>query len=328
MRITALFLLGLSAACIQPARLVKSDADRVLAAVTLDAPNPGVPGSYEVRRFYYGSGTDRRRPEFRDSVLVRTRSVNATPFVRGIDKNEAKKRWRYWGFTEKALPLNGRVWYPVGDGPFPIVLIVHGNHNMKEYSDPGYAYLGELFAGRGFITVSVDQNFINGAMRTENDARGWLLLKHLEAWRGMEADAAFPLRGKVDLENVALIGHSRGGEAVAVASGFNRLSHYPDDARVTFAFGFGILYSVIVPVFGSILPISPAAFPVYQMFPSLSACRPCGPEFGVGSGNSLNCCVAGSKRPTTLARWPVYQIDPSGATAGSCGYAGVLGVIQ
>ena len=255
MRITALFLLGLSAACIQPARLVKSDADRVLAAVTLDAPNPGVPGSYEVRRFHYGSGTDRRRPEFRDSVLVRTRSVNATPFVRGIDKNEAKKRWRYWGFTEKALPLNGRVWYPVGDGPFPIVLIVHGNHNMKEYSDPGYAYLGELFAGRGFITVSVDQNFINGAMRTENDARGWLLLKHLEAWRGMEADAAFPLRGKVDLENVALIGHSRGGEAVAVASGFNRLSHYPDDARVTFAFGFGIRAVIaIAPVDGQYRP--------------------------------------------------------------------------
>ena len=94
------------------------------------------------------------------------------------------------------------------------------------------------------------------------------------------------------------------------------------------AFGFGILYSVTLPVFGSILPISPAAFPVYQMLPSLSACRPCGPEFGVGSANSLNCWVAGSKRPTTLARWPVYQIDPSGATAGSCGYAGVLGVIH
>lgn len=255
MRYLPLLLLALSAACVQPARLVKSDADRVLTSVTLDAPNPGVAGSYEVRRFYYGSGTDRRRPEFRDSVLLRTRSVNATPFVRDVDKKEAKTRWRYWGFNEKALPLNGRVWYPVGDGPFPIVLIVHGNHNMKEYSDPGYGYLGELFASRGFITVSVDQNFINGGMRTENDARGWLLLKHLEAWRGMESEAAFPLRGKVDLDNVALIGHSRGGEAVAVASGFNRLTHYPDDARVTFDFGFGIRAVIaIAPVDGQYRP--------------------------------------------------------------------------
>src|SRR5438105_1541180 len=94
------------------------------------------------------------------------------------------------------------------------------------------------------------------------------------------------------------------------------------------ALGFGILYSVILPVFGSILPINPAALPVYQMLPSLSGCRPCGPEFGVGSLYSLNCCVAGSKRPTTLARWPVYQIEPSGATVGSCGYGGVLGVIH
>src|SRR5262245_16495230 len=94
------------------------------------------------------------------------------------------------------------------------------------------------------------------------------------------------------------------------------------------AFGFGILYSVTLPVFGSILPISPAALPVYQMLPSLSACSPCGPEFGVGRANSLNSCVFGSKRPTTFARWPVYQTDPSGATAGSCGYAGLLGVIH
>ena len=94
------------------------------------------------------------------------------------------------------------------------------------------------------------------------------------------------------------------------------------------AFLFGILYSVTLPVFGSTLPMRPAALPEYQMLPSLSACRPCGPDPAVGSAYSLNCCVAGSKRPMTFARWPVYQMDPSGATAGSCGYAGLLGVIH
>ena len=255
MRISILGLALLGVACVQPARLVKSDAERVLASVTLDAPNPGVAGDYAIGRFYYGSGTDRRRPEFRDSVLLRTRSVNATPFLRGVDKKEAKKRWKYWGFDEKALPLNGRVWYPVGEGPFPLVLIVHGNHGMKEFSDPGYAYLGELFASRGFITVSVDENFINGGMRTENDARGWILLKHLEAWREMEGDGAFPLKGNVDLDRIALIGHSRGGEAVAVASEFNRLAHYPDDARVRFDFNFGVRTVIAIsPVDGQYRP--------------------------------------------------------------------------
>jgi ATP-dependent Lon protease len=59
------------------------------------------------------------------------------------------------------MPLNGRVWYPDGPGPFPLVLIVHGNHNMKDFSDPGYGYLGELLASRGYIFASIDENFID-----------------------------------------------------------------------------------------------------------------------------------------------------------------------
>src|SRR5205807_3656589 len=58
---------------------------------------------------------------------------------------------------------------------------------------------------------------------------------------------------------------------------------------------------------------------VNQMFPSLSATSPCGPESGVLSGYSLKCPVVGSSRPNLLALCPVYQSDPSGATAGSCG---------
>src|SRR3989441_7555630 len=58
---------------------------------------------------------------------------------------------------------------------------------------------------------------------------------------------------------------------------------------------------------------------VNQMLPSLSATKPCGPELGVFSGNSLNSPVLGSSRPSLFAPWPVYQSEPSGASAGSCG---------
>lgn len=255
MRSRPLLAALLLAACVQPTRLVRSDAERALANVTLGAPNPAERGRYEVAAFTYGSGTDRRRRAFRDSVTVRTRSVNGTVFLRGLDAEAAKKRWKYWGFNAANLPIDGRVWHPVGDGPFALVLIVHGNHDMKEYSDPGYEYLGRHLASRGFIAVSVDQNFINGGIRTENDARGWLLLKHIEAWRSMAADSTSPLRGKVDFTRIALMGHSRGGEAVAVAAGFNRLSHYPDDARVRFDFGYDIRSVIaIAPVDGQYRP--------------------------------------------------------------------------
>ena len=67
---------------------------------------------------------------------------------------------KFWGFDEHALPLNGRVWMPEGEGPFPLALIVHGNHLMEDFSDGGYGYIGELLASKGIIAVSVDENFL------------------------------------------------------------------------------------------------------------------------------------------------------------------------
>lgn len=230
-----------------------NDADRVFAGQTLDADDPSAPGAYGVRTLYYGSGTDLNRPEFRDSVSIVTEPVDASPFVSLGD--QADERNEYWGFSPDSFPINGRVWFPEGEGPFPVVLVVHGNHNPRDFSDPGYAYLGELLASRGYILTSVDMNFINGGIRGENDGRGWLLLKHLDAWKSFNEDPETPFFGKVDLERVGLIGHSRGGEAVGHAAAFNRLSRYPDDASVEFDFGYGIgAVIAIAPVDGQYLP--------------------------------------------------------------------------
>ena len=240
---------------VAPAPLVRDDSRLTLTSLAVRAPDPGQPGPFTVRHLYYGSGTDRRRAVYRDSVAMRTPSVNAAPFLRGIDRKVLKRRAKWWGFDERHFPLDGRVWYPEGLGPFPLVLIVHGNHDMKKFSDPGYAYLGELLASRGFITVSVDENFLNGELRTENDGRAWVLLQHLAQWRRWNADSASPFHGRVDMSRVALVGHSRGGEAVAIAAAFNRLQRYPDDANVAFDFGFGIRGVVaLAPVDGQYRP--------------------------------------------------------------------------
>lgn len=210
----------------------------------ITAADPGRPGPYRVLSLTYGSGTDRQRPEYGRNAALRTQPVDATPFLTGNEGWTVSVRKWFWGFDFDAFPLNGRAWYPDGRGPFPLVLMVHGNHDMAKFSDPGYAYLGELFASRGFIAVSVDENFFNGfwtgGIEKENDGRGWLLLKHLETWRAWNGTPGNPFQGKVDLERIALIGHSRGGEAVAIAALFNRLPLYPDDADVPLGFHFGI----------------------------------------------------------------------------------------
>ncbi|WP_419940336.1 alpha/beta hydrolase family protein [Candidatus Palauibacter sp.] len=242
-----------SAGCYGPLRLTPSDHATVLADQRLQAEHPATPGPYEVRRLYYGSGTDRRRPEYRDSVSIVTETVDASKLV-SLGAT-AKERNGYWGFTPKAFPINGRVWYPAGEGRFPLVLIVHGNHNMKDFSDPGYGYLGELLASRGFVFASVDMNFINGGIRNENDGRGWFLLKHIDAFKEFAADESTPFFGRIDFDRIALIGHSRGGEAVGHAAAFNRLSRYPDDASLEFDFNHGIRGIIaIAPVDGQYLP--------------------------------------------------------------------------
>jgi hypothetical protein len=253
--IGAIAAMLLSAACLQPLRLAPDDSDRVLAELLIAAPNPGEPGPYEVRTLYYGSGTDKQRPEYRDSVSITTEPVNGSELAKAPSTSLGRSRARYWGFDFDSLPVNGRVWYPDAEGPFPLVLIVHGNHDMKEYSDPGYEYLGELLASRGYIFASVDENFLNGYMSDENDARGWMLLQHLRAWRSFNDSAGSPFQGEVDMENIALVGHSRGGEAVAIAGAFNRLTHYPDDATVEFDFDFNIKALIaIAPIDGQYEP--------------------------------------------------------------------------
>ena len=210
----------------------------------LIVPNPGAPGSFGVKTLFYGSGNDLRRAEYGPSVAIRTNACNASAFFKEFTGWKPFLRRRYWGFGMDKLPLNGRVWYPVGTGPFPLVLIVHGNHQMTEFSDPGYRYLGELLASRGFIAASIDENFFNIGyfhdVPKQQAARGWLLLEHLRLWHEWDATVGNPFFGKVDLENVALIGHSRGGEAAATAALFNKLSFYPDDATIRFHYGFPI----------------------------------------------------------------------------------------
>jgi dienelactone hydrolase len=210
----------------------------------LKIEDPSKAGPYQVSTLYYGSGNSLRRPEFGPSVTIRTQTVDGSAFFKGFGGWKAWIRKRYWGFGIDKLPLNARVFYPQGAGPFPLFLIVHGNHTMSVPSDNGYAYLCELLASRGFIAVSVDENFLNSGLfhdpPKQQAARGWLLLEHLRLWHAWAKDAKNPFFGKVDLNNIAVAGHSRGGEAAATAALFNTLEYYPDDATVKFHYGYSI----------------------------------------------------------------------------------------
>jgi dienelactone hydrolase len=181
-----------------------------------------------LENFYYGSGLDRHRREFGIEADWLSSSFDATEYLRPWSGFSGWYRKHYWGFDSDALPLNGRVTIPEGEGPFPLVLIAHGDHAMQDYSDQGYQYLANSLASQGNVVVSLDLNFLNRSWSSllmtstiigsdEMQTRAQLIVEHIKAWREWSHDPNFILFNKIDFNRMVLIGHSRGGEAAAIA---------------------------------------------------------------------------------------------------------------
>lgn len=193
--------------------------------------NPAEKGNFTYQFYTYGSGQDIQREWFGEKVDEVTKSVDSSHFI----TKWGEKREKFWGFTEKNLPINGRVWLPDGEGTFPIVLMVHGNHTMEYLSTSGYDYLGEQLASHGFIAISVDEDFINfsnisNIPNRNYELRAWVMMQHLATLQRMNESPSSFLYGKIDFDKVGLMGHSRGGQAVGMVADYERFfSDFGDD---------------------------------------------------------------------------------------------------
>ncbi|MGZ8629532.1 MAG: hypothetical protein ACXWZF_00990 [Actinomycetota bacterium] len=140
------------------------------------------------------------------------------------------------------VELRADVHHPVGlpDGPYPIVLFLHGNHsscfrgNRSDYRWPcrdgwepipnheGYDYLASRLASYGYVVVSVSGNGVNVLGNNVPDTgmrqRGELVEAHLDLWQTWSTVGGEPFGdryvGQVDMSRVGTMGHSRGGEGV------------------------------------------------------------------------------------------------------------------
>jgi hypothetical protein len=181
-------------------------------AIVVVAADPALPGPYQSRRLHYAL-PPLVIPEFPEPVEVL-----------------------------------GEVTAPVRDiGPMPLVLFLHGRHSTCYRGGPdgsasgdwpcppgwrpvpshtGYRYLTDVLASQGYLTVSIAANGVNGQDGLFTDggafARSELIRHHLAKWAEWHAFGGDPwdgrYQGRVNLDQVVLVGHSRGGEGVERAT--------------------------------------------------------------------------------------------------------------
>ena len=134
------------------------------------------------------------------------------------------------GFMEYADgDVKGSVYYPAQDdgegqdfnerlaelGRVPIVFMAHGNHSPADPSYLGYDYFQKDLAKMGMIAVSVDCNALNGPFGGVGNIedRADLIIENIAHFQNLDATAGTAFSGRIDFEQLGLMGHSRGGDA-------------------------------------------------------------------------------------------------------------------
>ena len=139
-------------------------------------------------------------------------------------------------FRNMPVRLNGVIAAPAGEGPYPVVVILHGTHpgcpvdemgvdrwpcdpadEQANYS--GFAYLVSELAARGYVALAPNinaENTFGFGEPVSGERLAQLLDLHLNALKdaatGGENAFGVALSGVADVGRLTLIGHSRGGE--------------------------------------------------------------------------------------------------------------------
>lgn len=192
--------------------------------------NESLPGEYTVASLEYSPTKD---------VELTTQTIDLSFCATNPDGLEGVWRDVVTGYDVSQAPVAGIVYYPEEKDDCPVLFIVHGNHSVLEDSYLGYDYLGEYLASHGYVVVSVDENVLN-QLSGENDARAILLLENIKEVLTFDNEEGNPLYGKIDEEELAIAGHSRGGEIVATAYLFNDYAAYPENGMRSFNYHFSI----------------------------------------------------------------------------------------
>lgn len=130
--------------------------------------------------------------------------------VRVLSKNNYYTRYAITYLSE-GFKISGAMNVPVGQGPFPVLILNHGYYDPKTYqSGTGLRREQDFFAKNGYVVLYSDyRNYGLSDNDPENDVRprsGYVedILNAISALKSSSLDF-------VDKENIGMLGHSMGG---------------------------------------------------------------------------------------------------------------------
>lgn len=113
-------------------------------------------------------------------------------------------------YLSDGLVITGLMKVPHGDGPFPVLVLLHGYYDFGSYwSGLGIWQEAEYFARRGFLTLTPDFRNWGGSNLGDNRFAAGLVIDTLNLI------ASLPSLPQADPGRIGLFGHSMGGGVAA-----------------------------------------------------------------------------------------------------------------
>ncbi len=165
------------------------------------------------------------------SILLLPSSLTAEEYKKVAGSHQVENFKLEWKDANRDRSLPVKVYLPRGDGPFPIVIFSHGLGGSRD----GYEYLGRHWASHGYVCVHLQHlGSDEGVWKNATDRLS--ALKRAAAdpanFSNRVQDVRFAieeltalnksdsrLQGKLDLDKIAMAGHSFGAATTLAVAG-------------------------------------------------------------------------------------------------------------
>lgn len=225
------YLMGISAglvlsACGGGGGPVVGTAEAVPEATPTPTPTPRpTPIPTQPQRFTQVAPDTESAPEYQSSPAIEY-NLGLLPVRSDVFTEEGQSSYVFM------TPVKGWIRFPqtalkttISRTRFPIVVMLHGQHNPVDPSYRGYDYLARNLAQHGYVAVSIDAKAINIQGDPSSVSRGQLILGTLDILKEIDerggAGLLTALQDKLDFDHIGLMGHSRGGQGLSSAVKFN-----------------------------------------------------------------------------------------------------------